>query len=327
MSTKRKVVGETLQRRVRARREPSEEVDSDDSLRPNRRAALDISDASDSDSASNASEEKDQERDEATAEEDDDEDSDYDEESDDEPSNPTATISFGALAKAQASLSKPPKSSSTKNKGDSADAEWWKKEAIERKEGRKDHRDHNRSSKHAPTEISSKKAVSRMYQVVPVAKREARDPRFEPLVGQGSRGGPREGDDSRVRQAYSFLEDYREDEMKELKAAIRKTTDETAKEKLKRALMKMESRKKAQTRKDKEKEILTKHRREEKELVKAGKQPFYLKKDELKKRVLVEQFGELKGKGLDRVIERRRKKVEGKEKKKMPWARRETGTQ
>ena len=115
--------------------------------------------------------------------------------------------------------------------------------------------------------------------------------------------------------------------MKELKAAIRKTTDETAKEKLKRALMKMESRKKAQTRKDKEKEILTKHRREEKELVKAGKQPFYLKKDELKKRVLVEQFGELKGKGLDRVIERRRKKVEGKEKKKMPWARRETGTQ
>jgi ribosomal RNA-processing protein 36 len=36
----------------------------------------------------------------------------------------------------------------------------------------------------------------------------------------------------------------------------------------------------------------------------------------------LDQFGELKGKQLDRVIERRRKKVEGKEKKKMPFARR-----
>jgi ribosomal RNA-processing protein 36 len=162
--------------------------------------------------------------------------------------------------------------------------------------------------------MSSKKAVSRKREVVPVAKREYRDPRFEPTTGPV--------DQSKVHKAYSFLDDYREDEMKELKNAIKAAKDEDSKEKLKRELMSMESRKKAQVRKNKEQEILDRHRKEEKEAVKQGKKPFYLKKTEQKKRVLLDQYGELKGKQLDRVIERRRKKVEGKEKKRMPFARR-----
>jgi ribosomal RNA-processing protein 36 len=195
------------------------------------------------------------------------------------------------------------------------DDTWENNEAVERKAGKKDLRDFNRTSKHAPTEMSSKKAVSRKREVVPVTKREYRDPRFEPLVGHA--------DEAKVRKAYSFLDDYREDEMKELRNAIKTTKDDEAKEKLKRALLSMESRKKAQLRKDKEKEVLDRHRKEEKELVKQGKKPFYLKKSEQKKRVLLDQYGSLKGKQLDRVIERRRKKVEGKEKKKMPFARRD----
>lgn len=185
---------------------------------------------------------------------------------------------------------------------------------MERKAGKKDRRDFNRSSKHAPTEVSSKKAVSRRREVVPVKKREYRDPRFEPMDGQV--------DEAKIKKAYSFLNEYRDDEIKELKNAIKTTKDDEAKEKLKRALSSMESRKKAQLRKDKAEEILDRHRKEEKELVKQGKQPFYLKKSEQKKRVLLDQYGTLKGKQLDRVIERRRKKVEGKEKKKMPFARR-----
>jgi ribosomal RNA-processing protein 36 len=125
-----------------------------------------------------------------------------------------------------------------------------------------------------------------------------------------------------VRKAYAFLEEYREDEMKELKVAIRKEKDEEQKERLKKALGAMENRKKARERREREEAVLERHRKEEKELVKQGKQPYYLKKKEVEKRVLVDTFGELKGKKLDRVIERRRKKVEGKEKKKMPFARR-----
>jgi ribosomal RNA-processing protein 36 len=217
------------------------------------------------------------------------------------------------LAKAHASLTQSSKGKSgrlNKKDGDT----WENNEAAERKTGRKDYRGFNRSSKHAPTEISSKKAVSRKREVVSVHKREYRDPRFEPTTGIV--------DQSKVRKAYSFLDDYREDEMKELKNAVKTAKDEDSKEKLKKALMSMESRKKAQIRKDKEKEILDKHRKEEKEAVKQGKKPFYLKKAEQKKRVLLNQYGELKGKQLDRVIERRRKKVEGKEKKKIPFTRR-----
>ena len=118
------------------------------------------------------------------------------------------------------------------------------------------------------------------------------------------------------------MDDYREDEMKELREKIKMSKDEAAKDRMKRTLLSMESKKKAQVRKDKELEILDKHRKEEKELVKQGKQPFYLKKAEQKKRVLLDRYGDLKGKQLDRVIERRRKKVEGKEKKNLPYARR-----
>lgn len=160
--------------------------------------------------------------------------------------------------------------------------------------------------------------MSRKREVVPVPKREYRDPRFDAITGYV--------DEAKVRKAYAFLDDYREDEMKELKNTIKNTKDEETKEKLKRTLLSMESRKKAQARKDKEEEVLDKHRKEEKELVKQGKKPFYLKKTEQKKRVLMDQYGALKGKQLDHVIERRRKKVEGKEKKKMPFARREVGS-
>jgi ribosomal RNA-processing protein 36 len=210
------------------------------------------------------------------------------------------------MAKSGSTIKRP----KTKQDGDT----WENNEALERKAGRKDHRDFNRSSKHAPTEISSKKAVSRKREVVPVPKREFRDPRFEPLSGFV--------DEVKVRAAYSFLDEYRDDEIKELKSAIKTARDEDAKDKLKRALMSMESKKKAQMRKQKEQEILDNHRKAEKELVKQGKQPFYLKKAEQKKRVLLDQFGGLKGKKLDHVIERRRKKQEGREKKKMLFKRR-----
>lgn len=151
--------------------------------------------------------------------------------------------------------------------------------------------------------------------MVPVAKRVVRDPRFEASSGMV--------DEEKVARNYDFLDSYRDDEMVELKKAIKVTKDEAVKERLKRELLSMESRKKAKVRKDNAKEVLERHRREEKELVKQGKQPFYLKKSEQRERVLKEQYEGLKGKGLERVIERRRKKVEGKEKRNMPWQRRE----
>ncbi|POS84502.1 hypothetical protein EPUL_004020 [Erysiphe pulchra] len=225
-----------------------------------------------------------------------------------------ASISFGALAKAQSTLTQ---SNSSRRKDTSQIDSSWKEDLVKLKNqssGTKAHREFHRSNNHAPTEITSKKAVTRKREVVPVKTRQARDPRFEPL------GASLQA--ITLTKAYSFLDDYRETEMKDLKAAIKKTKDVAEKEKLKKTLLVMESKKKAKLRKLKEQEIVDRHRKQEKALVKQGKKPFYLKKSERKKQVLLDQFNELKGKKLDRVIERRRKKIEGKEKKRMPLVRR-----
>lgn len=178
-----------------------------------------------------------------------------------------------------------------------------------------------RTSKHAPVEMSAKKQVSRRRDFIEVPKREARDPRFMPL-GPGGSAQPSTIDEIKARKAYSFIDDYQQDEMSQLKAGIKKEKDPVAKEKLQKALMSMESRMKAKKRKDRERELLEEHRKQEKELVKQGKQPFYLKKSEQKKKLLLDQFTNMKKGQVDKAIERRRKKVAGKEKKALPFARR-----
>ncbi|KAL8925195.1 MAG: hypothetical protein Q9172_002349 [Xanthocarpia lactea] len=224
-----------------------------------------------------------------------------------------ATISFGALARAQESLSK-----RAHNKDGlhptSVNQPYDNAEAIERKAGKSDNREHARSSKHAPAEMSSKKAVSRKREVIQTVKRDIRDPRFEPVNGPVN--------EEKANKNYSFLNDYRDSEINDLKSTIRQTKDTSVKEKLKRSLLSMESRKKAQQIKDQESEIQRAHRAKEKELVKQGKKPFYLKKGEQKKLVLLKRFEDIKGKRLDKVIERRRKKNAQKERRDMPEERR-----
>lgn len=129
-------------------------------------------------------------------------------------------------------------------------------------------------------------------------------------------------DTEKTKRNYSFLETYRDDEINELKATIRKTKDPGAIEKLKHALLSMESRKKSQQAKDLQQEILRKHRKEEKGKIEQGKKPFYLKKADQKKLALTQRFEGMKEKQVEKVIERRRKKQAGKERRSMPDARR-----
>lgn len=174
-------------------------------------------------------------------------------------------------------------------------------------------------------EMSSKRQVSRRREIIPVKKTAYRDPRFDPLVtGQAGGAHVTPTDEDRARRAYAFLDEYRDDEMKQVRAAVRKAKTPAEKEELQRALMSMESRKKARAKRDKERAVVEEHRRREKELVKEGKkaQPFYLKKSEQKKRLLVDQFTGLSERQRDKAIEKKRKKIAGKEKKNMPMERR-----
>ncbi|KXH42456.1 hypothetical protein CNYM01_12811 [Colletotrichum nymphaeae SA-01] len=217
-----------------------------------------------------------------------------------------SSVSFGALAKAQASMP-----SAKRRKRGASPSEDEDSDSGPEEVGRKPkHGDHvKRSSKHAPMEQSSKKPVSRRREIIAVPKMEVRDPRFDPMSGPV--------DESKARRAYAFLDDYRKDEMKQLRAEIKKTKDADKKEEMKRMLLSMESKMKARERKQRADDVIQEHKRKEKELVKEGKQPFYLKKSEQKKRFLMDQFAGMKKKQVDRTIERKRKKVVGRERKEL----------
>ncbi|CAE7195141.1 hypothetical protein CFE70_007524 [Pyrenophora teres f. teres 0-1] len=174
---------------------------------------------------------------------------------------------------------------------------------------------HARSSKHAPAVQSSKRMVSRKRNVVEVKKPVFRDPRFDNV------SGPRP-EDYVVEKRYSFLKDYRASEIAELRNTIKKTKNEGEKEQLKKKLLSMESQQKARENKDRLQDVTREHKKKEKELVKEGKKPFFLKKSEQKKIALVDRFQSMKAKQRDKVIERRRKKVTAKERKNMPDERR-----
>ncbi|PHH80312.1 hypothetical protein CDD82_1840 [Ophiocordyceps australis] len=218
-----------------------------------------------------------------------------------------SSVSFGDLARAQASLApssrlKPPRTTcppplaavSTRHKPEP-----------------KSLAKHKRSSKHAPQEITSKKPVSRRRDLPSTSVRaKPRDPRFDPLVNQSY-------DEAKARRAYAFLDEYRDSEVAELRAQAKRTKDPDAKEKIKRHIMSLESKKRAQQRKEDELRLLADHRRQEKELVAQGKKPFYLKRSEQKKQLLTKRYESMTKSQVDRAIERKRKKVAGQEKKEM----------
>jgi len=254
--------------------------------------------------------------------------------SDDEPALKidAAQLSFGALARAQASLGGSSSSAATTSRrkrraSHGSEAESAKAgpsgDREDLKTAAKRFQKPARTSKHAPTEMSSKRQVSRKRDFLSdgtLPKAQARDPRFMPLPSKA--GADPRIDEIKFRKAYAFLDEYRESEMAELRTAIKKAKDPREKEKLERALLSMESKKKAQERKDRERKVIEEHRKHEKELVRQGKTPYYLKKQEVKKKVLEETFMGMKKGQRDKAIERRRKKVAGKEKKNLPFARR-----
>ncbi|KAH8888753.1 DUF947-domain-containing protein [Thozetella sp. PMI_491] len=302
MAAKRRIIDEGIQRRVRPRVEKELELDASDSSDPSEegfdsegrsRVEDDVSSDQESESESDASLEED-----AGAAID------------------ASQLSFGALAKAQAALPSSRKQAAAGEKGHLHDGDAPTK-VSSRTSGAKAVK---RANKHAPQEMSSKRPVSRKRGGEAVPKAEARDPRFGPL------GAPAAGlsklDEIKARKAYAFLDGYRDDEMRQLRTAIKKTKDARQKEELQRALLSMQSKKKDQERRDREQAVVDEHRRKEKELVKQGKMPFFLKKSEQKKRVLLDKFASMKKGQVDKAIERKRKKVAAKERKEMPMARR-----
>ncbi|KAL2371106.1 rRNA biogenesis protein rrp36 [Blastomyces gilchristii] len=351
-------ISSKFNQRVRARLEEDEfeqfsgESTSDEGLEGGE--SVEDEEEEEENSAEDHSEEDDDE-----GEEDDDDDGDVEDSSSD--INPSLNaISFGALAKAQASLGKrkrptastggispkrakvPGRHSPTPSASSSGEkqepepelSEYQKHLAANAK--KPPQKLTHRTSKHAPTIQSSRHAVSRKRTILeppPVPK--ARDPRFDSVVlSHSTNGNSSTASNAAIhaRKNYAFLDSYRKDEIAQLRKQVstlqtkkHKTNyDERELARLKRQITSMSDRQRTFERKEMEREVLVQHRRKERELIREGKKskPYFLKRGEVKKEAVAKRFTEMSGKEKQRALERRRKKVAGKERKEMPWGRR-----
>ncbi|GFP85176.1 ribosomal rna processing protein 36 homolog [Phtheirospermum japonicum] len=176
----------------------------------------------------------------------------------------------------------------------------------------------SRANKNRPMEISSKKPVSRFREVIQVPKKVVRDPRFESLCGTLNVDG--------FKQRYNFIyENALPAEKEELKKQMKKTNDPEAVNELKGRVALIDKEIKSAVIKRTEKDILAEHKKKEREAAKKGKQPYYLKKSDLRKQKLIEKYNELKESGkLESFIEKKRKKNAAKDHRYIPY-RRPTG--
>jgi len=173
-----------------------------------------------------------------------------------------------------------------------------------------------RANANRPQETTSKKPVGRFIQVFKPEKKAARDPRFDHLSGKFDQEG--------FDKAYSFLDDYRKDEVEKLKGQLKGSKDEWEQERLKRKSSKLSSMiKTKEDRIDKQKHK-SDRRKKEMELVAKGKKAFYPKQNEEKKALLLEKFKKLKKEGgLKKYIEKKRQRRTTKDHKAVPFSRRD----
>ncbi|TPX33402.1 hypothetical protein SmJEL517_g03686 [Synchytrium microbalum] len=172
-----------------------------------------------------------------------------------------------------------------------------------------------RANKNQPTEVTSKRAVPRHRQVVDVIQKKARDPRFESLSGEFR--------SDLFEQKYSFIREYEASEVNLIKQQAAQERDPAERDRLEKLVQRMISLEEARQIKDRRKKIERDWKKAEKEAVlKTGKNPYFLKKSDMKKLELVEKFESLKPGERERALERRRKKNASKEHRSVPYARR-----
>lgn len=187
-----------------------------------------------------------------------------------------------------------------------------------------------RSSKHAPTEVTSKKPVTRRRQVVEAPNIQPRDPRFLPLTGELA--------PQKFKQSYAFLADMHRTELATLRDNLsrarkllanspRHLHDERTREvdTLERALKKAESAVHRDKRDEVEQRALERAAKEERERRAQGKGSWYMKEKERRELLTRARHDALAAEGgksaVSKAIDKKRKKIAQKEKKARPYAK------
>ncbi|XP_068531566.1 ribosomal RNA processing protein 36 homolog [Anas acuta] len=166
-------------------------------------------------------------------------------------------------------------------------------------------------NKKGPVEMSAKKPVPFLRQVVPVTKKIHRDPRFDDLSGEYK--------PEVFMKTYSFLDAIKKQEKEMIQKQLKKCRDAEQKEKLQQLLNRMTQQEQAQKKQQKQRERELSFKRRQRELAKQGKKPFFLKKSEKRKLELAEKYAELKRSGkLESFLSKKRKRNAIKDKRRLP---------
>ncbi|GAA6018916.1 hypothetical protein JCM10207_009194 [Rhodosporidiobolus poonsookiae] len=244
-----------------------------------------------------------------------------DEDDEDSAVKQLAQIPFGMVLKAQKQLNKGKQAAKGKGKGRAEEDEEEEGRPGKTKKKGKGRADiASRSNKHAPTEQSAKRPVSRVRQIVEVNKVQARDPRFDALSGSVR--------SDLFKNSYGFLADQQQAELDTMRKTVatarkkRNVPGETLEE-LEETLRRMENREVTRRNREREADAMSRWKKEEKEKQKGGKKAFHLKnsaKKELFNKAKYEELAQDKRK-LHKAMDKKRRKTAQKEKKLMPNAR------
>ncbi|XP_034044760.1 ribosomal RNA processing protein 36 homolog [Thalassophryne amazonica] len=169
-----------------------------------------------------------------------------------------------------------------------------------------------RLNKNRPVEISSKKPVPFLCQVVPVKKTTMRDPRFDDLSGEYK--------PAIFETSYKFINDLRQREKEVVKKELKKMKKNSQrKEKLQSLLKRMENQERVRKSRKEESERELQFKKQQREGAKQGLRPFFIKKSEKKKLQLAEKYQQLKKSGkLDTFLSKKRKRNTRKDRRKLP---------
>uniref|UniRef100_A0A493TZG7 rRNA biogenesis protein RRP36 n=1 Tax=Anas platyrhynchos platyrhynchos TaxID=8840 RepID=A0A493TZG7_ANAPP len=163
-----------------------------------------------------------------------------------------------------------------------------------------------------PVEMSAKKPVPFLRQVVPVTKKVGyRDPRFDDLSGEYK--------PEVFMKTYSFLDAIKKQEKEVMLYFMPVLGQENLAWQEQLPQRPFTQQEQAQKKQQKQRERELSFKRRQRELAKQGKKPFFLKKSEKRKLELAEKYAELKRSGkLESFLSKKRKRNAIKDKRRLP---------
>ncbi|CAH2353867.1 rRNA biogenesis protein Rrp36p [[Candida] railenensis] len=248
----------------------------------------------------------------------------------DESDDELATLSFGSLSSAQKKIEqesrgeRKSKSSSSKSPGSSSSS------AQNFRGSRKfTGADTKKKSKHAPSESSSKAPVSKVREIEGLGSKYKdnslyRDIRFDAAYGKADLGA--------IRKNYAFLDEYREQELSQMKSMLKDKKSASLlsnreREDIEYKVQSLKSRLDTMKNRDLETKILTDHKKEQLKKFKDGSQtnPYFLKKSDKRKLIQKAKFDTMRSSQREKVMERKRKRRLGKEFRELEFNQNQSG--